>query len=97
MTDEEHALINQSRHWMDKVESVRGAFDNIGHPRVCLPVEAALHLRGLAEAIAECEHIVQTFAGRIDASKEALNEIAARLRTLHRRLDDVVLPASIEE
>ncbi len=95
MTDEERNLISESRLWIDKVESVHGAFDGTSHPRLCLPPEADRHLRNLAEAIAECENILQTFAGRIDASKEALNEIAGRPRKIHQRLDDVVLPARL--
>lgn len=97
MTQEERDIIDESAHWIAKVEAVKGAFDNTSHPRVSLPLEAALHLRNLGEAIAECEHILQTIGGRIGTSKEALNEIANRLRTIHQRLDYVVLPASIAE
>lgn len=95
MTDEEKALISESCHWITKVESVTGPFDGASHPRLCLPVEAALQLRNIAEATAECEQIVLALAGRVYASKETLNEIASRLRTIHQRLDDVVLPATV--
>lgn len=97
MSNEAQILINEVRHWIDKVDSVQGPFDGTSHPRLSLPIETALHLRNLAEAIAECEHILQTFAGRIDASKEVLGEIAIRLRKIHQHLDDVVLPAAIAD
>lgn len=97
MSNEVQTLINEARHWIDKVDSVQGPFDGTSHLRLSLPIDTALHLRNLAEAIAECEHIAQIFAGRIDSSKEVLGEIATRLRKIHQRLDDVVLPAAIAD
>lgn len=94
MTDEERTQLDGLSYWNAKIHAIEGAF---GGPHIRLSLVAAKQLRNISEAIAECEAVIQTFAGRIDSSNEALGEVAGLLRTIHQRLDDVVLPATISD
>jgi hypothetical protein len=66
-------------------------------PPLGLPFEAARQLRHVSEAIAGCELVLYGFAGRITPSKEALLHLGTLLRSIHQRLDEIVLPAEIDE
>jgi hypothetical protein len=94
MTYEEKELVDRLSVWVARLEQSASQFDQTNTLGVQLPLAAARQLRNLSEAVVECECVIQTFAGRVDASKEALSEVAGCLRTIHRRLDDVVLPAA---
>jgi hypothetical protein len=96
MTDEERELIDVLRQRTATIQASAHALDKATKKRLCLPIGVANFLRHTSQAIAECESVVQTFAGRIDPSKEALQQIASRLREIHRSLDDLILPAAID-
>lgn len=95
MTDEEKNLLAGLNHWSSRIEDAAGQFDNANTLGIQLPAAAARQLRNLAEAVSACEQVVQSLVGRRDPPEEVLRQLAGHLRMIHRRLDDVVLPATV--
>ena len=95
MTDEE---IEPTDVLCQRTTAIRTSADALEatKKRLSFPIGVAKFLRHTSQAIADCESVVQTFAGRIDPSKEALQQVADRLREIHRSLDDLILPAAID-
>ena len=97
MNGEEKELLPPLNLWIARIEAAAHQFDQTNKQGLQLSLAAARQLRNLSEAVTACESVIWTFAGRADASTDVLREVAGHLRTIHRRLDDVVLPADIAD
>ncbi len=95
MADDEKELFASLNYWSTRIVEAGGQFDNANTMGIQLPVAASRQLRNLSEAVSACEQLVQSLVGKTNPSEEVLRRVADQLRTIHQRLDDVVLPATL--
>lgn len=94
MTEEEKELLARSNYWSTQIEEVAAQIGD-ANLDIKLPAVADRQLRNLAEAASACEQLVWSFVYRRDPSEELLRLLAGHLGRIHRRLDDIVLPATV--